>query len=433
MQVSVFAAALGVALVGLVVAYYLSTFLSLHQRVTHTNSQLTSVLRATEHAILSPNPIDELSLLELADPSVDITVDSGGRQLFQGIHRPLHGPLLQESARVHHMVIHLSTALETSSSRSLEVTAIAGALALLVIAGGLLTSTYLSKTLRQPIDEVVEASERIASGDLSARISSTGPEEFTKLAVAFDLMAQHLEEAETTKRRFLSDLAHEIATPLNSIAGFALAISDGTITDAEEQRDASSIIRSETNRIRSLLQDLRDLDTLDLSKPTTAIPLDLPQYLATLVARLSPQLIEKEVEISVVADPILALVDPRLVDLVMSNLLTNAVRYVSTKGTILLFARKDRNDLILGVRDNGVGIAPEHLGLIFDRLYRVDTGRDRRSGGSGLGLSIAQRAAQNLGGRLEVSSTPGEGSEFRLILQAPRRKDLGRRPQVSDI
>ena len=108
--------------------------------------------------------------------------------------------------------------------------------------------------------------------------------------------------------------------------------------------------------------------------------------------------------------------DPRLTDTVLNNFVSNAIRYTPSGGKIRIQANHRRSVIVIAVRDTGIGISPKDLERIFDRLYRVDMARDRATGGSGLGLAIARRAAQSLDAHIEVESTPGVGSEFRLLL-----------------
>jgi signal transduction histidine kinase len=108
--------------------------------------------------------------------------------------------------------------------------------------------------------------------------------------------------------------------------------------------------------------------------------------------------------------------DPRLIDTVVNNFVSNAIRYTPAGGKIQIRAQQRRSATVIAVRDTGIGIDAQHLERIFDRLYRVDKARDRATGGSGLGLAIARRAAQSLGARIEVESKPGEGSEFCLLM-----------------
>jgi signal transduction histidine kinase len=106
---------------------------------------------------------------------------------------------------------------------------------------------------------------------------------------------------------------------------------------------------------------------------------------------------------------------------VVDNFVSNAIRYTPAGGRVEIRPRRRRPAAVIAVRDTGIGIGPKHLERIFDRLYRVDEARDRATGGSGLGLALARRAAQSLGARIEVHSKPGDGSEFRLILPAVPR------------
>jgi signal transduction histidine kinase len=132
------------------------------------------------------------------------------------------------------------------------------------------------------------------------------------------------------------------------------------------------------------------------------------------------------VKIDVDVRPATITTDARLLETIASNLLSNAIRYTPAGGQVQIRLRKHRKELLLAVRDSGVGISLEHQQRIFERLYRVDHTRDRATGGLGLGLAIASRAAHSLGGRIELDSTPGHGSEFRLIVPLDVKTSLAR-------
>jgi signal transduction histidine kinase len=125
---------------------------------------------------------------------------------------------------------------------------------------------------------------------------------------------------------------------------------------------------------------------------------------------------EAQVTLRVHAGHLTVTTDPRLIETVVNNLVSNAIRYTPPGGAVEIRARRRRTAIVIAVRDTRIGIAPEHLQRIFDRLYRVDEARDRVTGGSGLGLAIARRAAQSIGGRIEAESNLRNGSEFRLFL-----------------
>jgi two-component system, OmpR family, sensor histidine kinase BaeS len=252
-------------------------------------------------------------------------------------------------------------------------------------------------------------------------MGASGPDELVRLATAFDSMAARLEAADRDQRRFLADVAHEIATPTNAISGYGLALADGSLHTNADRAEAHALIASETRRLSTMIEDLRELTRLDIAGEVRRAPLDLAALCQTAAARFDPLARCGNLAVNVDAKRTVIDADERLLTMVLDNLLSNAIRYTPPGGRIDLQLRR-REDIILAVRDTGIGIAPEHQYRVFDRLYRVDPARDRTSGGSGLGLAIAQRAAHTLGGRIEVDSEPGRGSEFRLVLPGnPRR------------
>ena len=306
-----------------------------------------------------------------------------------------------------------------------EITVIAAAAILLVIAAALGVATMVIRALRRPIERATEAARRVAGGDLSARIGGLSENEFAELGSTFDEMAARLEAADFDQRRFLGDVAHEIATPVNAIRGFATALADGTMTGAGEQAEALALIDNQGRRLDSLLDDLRHLTRLDLAETVRAESIDLDDLCDDLAARFRPQAASAGIEFRGAAHRARRTSfrsDRRLVETVLDNLISNAIRYTPAGGTVELSTAVDQRGIEIAVKDTGIGIAPEHAKRIFDRLYRVDEARDRASGGSGLGLAIAQRAARAIGGRIELVSERGAGSEFRLVLPGAQRK-----------
>lgn len=306
--------------------------------------------------------------------------------------------------------------LPNTTAVSAELAATSGAVVLIVLTIAFWVSRKIAKSLSEPITQAINAAQRVARGDLAARIGDVGPEEFQSLARAFDSMAAKLEDHENEQKKFLGDLSHEIATPINAVSGFALAICDRTIKGQEELSEAAWLIQEETDRINHLLADLRTLDRLDIAHTVTKENFYLDVYIHELVLRFSAMSATKAVSLHWEAPHSIVYLDRRLLDMVVSNFISNAIRYVDPEGKVDLTVTQNEDNLVFRIRDNGIGISPEHLNRIFDRLYRIDEARDRVSGGSGLGLAIARRAAQSLGGRIEVESQRARGSEFRLLI-----------------
>ena len=295
-------------------------------------------------------------------------------------------------------------------------TLVAGVVAALLIGEAWLGATVLVRTVRKPVGRAIETADRLAAGDLSARMAISGPEEFAHLGRAFDSMAAQLQQADTEQKRFLADLAHEIATPLSAVSGFAFALVDHSAHTAAERAEAAAIVVRESDRLRQLLDDVRNLHRLELAESVRQEQVDIHELCTDTARRVQLTAQNAQITLLVCAEQVSVIADPRLIDAVVNNFVSNAIRYTPTGGRVQIQAHRNRSAAMIAVRDTGIGIAPEHLDRIFDRLYRVDEARDRATGGSGLGLAIARRAAQSLGARIEVDSTPGHGSEFRLLL-----------------
>ncbi len=299
-------------------------------------------------------------------------------------------------------------------------TLVAAVIALVVIAEAWLAATLLVRTVRRPVGRAIEAAGRLAAGDFSARMGIAGPEEFARLGHAVDAMAAQLQHADANQKRFLADLVHEIATPVSAISGFAVALADGSAQTLAERAEAAGIIAGETRRLHQLLDDVRQLNQLELTESVRREHTDIGALCNQTAQRFRVAARDAGITVTARAAHAWLDTDPRLIDAIVGNFVSNAIRYTPPGGKVEIRAARRRRPpaVVIAVRDTGTGIAPGHLEKIFDRLYRTDDARDRASGGSGLGLAIARSAARTLGARIEVDSQPGTGSEFRLILPA---------------
>ena len=355
-----------------------------------------------------------------------IRVLRGGRQVYEGPPNPRPVELTVTAPYPGGEVVlidHTSTAPSGALSTT-ELTLIAAALLTLVIGVAFVVATLLIRALRVPIQRATDAARRVASGDLGARIGTLKEDEFAELGSTFDNLVGRLEVADRDQRRFLADVAHEIATPVNAIRGFATAIADGTMRSGTERAEAVQLIDSQGRRVDSLLRDLRELTRLDLTASVRVDRVDVDELCRELVARFRPESAAAGVDLQFEGAPASLShlqTDRRLLETVLDNLLSNAVRYTPSGGRIRLSVTSGRAGVVISVSDTGIGIADEHRSRIFERLYRVDEARDRASGGSGLGLALAQRAARAIGGTIELESEQGVGSEFRLVLPSARR------------
>jgi two-component system sensor histidine kinase BaeS len=350
--------------------------------------------------------------------SDQITVERGGMTLFRG-RRPVGREFeLRAEAAFPGGRVTLADYTSPGPSATLDLTLITAGVLALVIVAAIVAATLVTRAVRLPVQRAISAAEAVSQGDFTARMGTSGPDELVKLGSAFDDMAARLERADQDQHQFLADVAHEIATPVNSVSGFALALADGAAASEEARQEATMVINAQTGRLRDLLAGLRELTQLDLTKGVRVTSVPLRQFGERLVASFHTAARDANVNLCLLADEAAARTDPRLLEMIASNLLSNAIRYTQAGGSVELELRHGQDELMLRVRDNGLGIDPGDQKRIFERLYRVDATRDRATGGSGLGLAIVQRAVQALGGRIQVNSSPGQGSEFHVTLPA---------------
>jgi histidine kinase len=286
--------------------------------------------------------------------------------------------------------------------------------------------------LRESVAGLADTAEAVAQGHLDVRAPESD-DELGRLAQAFNRMTARLEQADGRQREFLADVAHELRTPVTAIEGFATALGDGTARSEEDRAESAEFIRAEAARLRELVRDLQEITWLDLAPPVRAEAIDLAAAARSAVARLGLDAHVKGVALRAAGGAMPAIGDPGHVDTILTNLVTNAITATPAGGSVTLTPARAPGEVGIAVADTGSGIAPEHLPFIFDRLYRVQPGRDRGAGGSGLGLSIVRRLAALLGGRASVVSEVGVGSTFTLWLPAhavapPRRSRVGSEP-----
>jgi two-component system, OmpR family, sensor histidine kinase BaeS len=374
------------------------------------------IARAIAAQVLAGADVRHLRIIQSVLPNDQILIYRDGRRTFAGPAVTRSAFELEATSSFAGGRVVVRDYHSPVPRSSLQLTVVVGGWVLFVIAAALAAAWLLTKALQAPIDRAVVAADRVAAGDLEARIGAVGPDEFSRLANAFDSMAARLEAIDRDQRQFLADVAHEIATPVNAISGLAGALADGTLATHRERAETAALIETETQRLGSLLEDLRRLTRLDLAEPVRRDDLDVGDLCRSVGARFAPAAARAGVELSVKADHHHISADRRLLETVLDNFVSNAIRYTPRGGSVRVRANRRGHALVMSVADTGIGIAHADLERIFDRFYRVDPARDRASGGSGLGLSLARRSAHALDARIEVSSESGRGSEFRVVL-----------------
>jgi len=369
----------------------------------------------------STSPAPDVAGLTLADAQArdgqpfDVTgVDDAGYH-----YRAVAVPLADGSGTV---VVAISTASIDETVQRAALAALAVGLLTLGLVG-LLSGIVIRLGLR-PLEDVEETAERIAAGDLSQRVPDL-PEgtEIGRLSASLNGMLGQIEtafqersESEDRLRRFVADASHELRTPLTSIRGYAELSRSGAITDEEQRRAAIGRIEAEAVRMGVLVDDLLLLARLDQQRPLERREVDLVDLLDSAVAALRAAAPGREVT-ATLPQELAVLGDAARLRQVVDNLLTNARVHTAEGTAIELTAAKDADGAVLVIRDHGPGMTTDDLAHATERFYRGDPSRTRRhGGGSGLGLSIVDAIVSAHGGRLEVSSSPGEGTTVTIHL-----------------
>lgn len=236
--------------------------------------------------------------------------------------------------------------------------------------------------------------------------------------------AEESKEAELLRREFVANVSHELKTPLTSISGFIETLQAGAADDPEIRHKFIDIIAIETARLKRLIEDLLVLSDIENRRDSEGAEFDIKSAVENTVDALKP--ISEAKRINVIMSLEEGLVINGSIDRfrqMMVNLIENAVKYSDEGGRIWVIAVKSAGQITVSVRDEGIGIAPEHHERLFERFYRVDKSRSKKAGGTGLGLSIVKHIAVLFGASLKVESKVGEGTEFFVIFNADDNMD----------
>ncbi len=285
-----------------------------------------------------------------------------------------------------------------------------------------LVAILFSRTITRPLARLTSTAHVLASGDYSARVTTNSQSELGELASTFNEMATRLEKdvdelrkQEFWRRELIMNITHDLATPLTAIAGLGESLVDGVNQDREDFEATGRIIVRETLRLRRLVQDLHlmakvEAGAMQPQPKVLRLAAVVDEALAVLASEFERANVEPLNNVAFDLPP--AWADPDMLMRVFSNLCDNALRHSPTGGTVVIEARQQGNFLEVAVTDSGKGIPPEALARVFDRFYRVDTSRQVRTGGSGLGLTIVRAIVEAHGGTIRAENAPHGGARF---------------------
>jgi histidine kinase len=285
------------------------------------------------------------------------------------------------------------------------------------VVAALITALILAREILIPLDQLATSAGRVAAGRYSERVAVPESDELAVVASSFNQMAEALQRVEAQRVTLIGDVAHELRTPLTALAGYLEGLVDGLFVPNDETFNA---MHQEVQRLQRLIDDLQALSRVEAGQIRLNMEsLPLFPLVEQAAASLASHADSKGISLEVTRPELFPLVnvDADRVSQIMHNLLGNAIRYTRQGGRITVSVKTRERHAEVAVADTGIGIPSEALPYIFERFYRVDSSRSRRSGGSGIGLTISRYLAWAMGGELTATSTGiDQGSTFTLML-----------------
>ena len=299
--------------------------------------------------------------------------------------------------------------------------------ALAALIAAILASFFISRQVVTPMLHMMSLSQRIAEGEYQERLALPGgqqadqTDELGQLALRFNQMADKLEKTETIRRQLIGDVTHELRTPLTAVKGYLEGLMDGVLPADPETYEQ---IHSEIDRLQRLVNDLQELSRVEAGAiQLNLAPVPPERLIERIQSTFGRQFEDKNIQLVTDVETGLPnlFVDKDRIIQVLTNLAGNALQYTPIGGIVSISVRREKSEILFAVKDTGIGISTEQLTFIFNRFYRTDKSRNRASGGSGIGLTIAKALVQAHQGKIWAESNgEGKGSTFSFLIPLPK-------------
>lgn len=280
--------------------------------------------------------------------------------------------------------------------------------AVVALALACLLSVILTRKVLRPLSDIGEVTNRLASGDYSARITAAPSDEIGDLANAFNRMADSLEHLEGLRRSMVADFAHELRTPLTNIRGYLEALADGVVTPSKETYD---LLQDEIMRLVRLVEDLNQLTSADAARAyLRREDVDLRDYIERVLTlnRYEFDARNIAIDLSLASDIGSIQADPDKLLQILRNLIQNAWQYTPEGGKFRISANRAENRIRVAFENSGESLTQDETLLLFERFHRIEKSRSRETGGAGIDLSIVKQLVEAHGGAVGVE--PGDDS-----------------------
>jgi len=288
---------------------------------------------------------------------------------------------------------------------------------------------FFARNLVKPIKRLTDTAEQLKEGNFEARAHLKGEDELAQFGNTFDAMAEAVERDRKLERRLTTDVAHELRTPLMAIQATVEAMVDGVLP-VDEQRLMT--VDSEVMRLSRLVDSMLKLSRLEnRANPNKEEIVNVGEVVSGIIATHEAYVRESGLTLSYKADPdVYVLGDPDLIRQATANLISNAVRYTDEGGKIKVRVKRGETMASIAVQDTGIGLTPEEARMVFQRFWRADSGRDRESGGLGIGLTVVKQIVDRHDGWVQVEGRKGEGACFTIHIPLYNEREQRRKNEA---
>lgn len=276
--------------------------------------------------------------------------------------------------------------------------------------------------LLKPLSNLQHAAYEMARGDYATRVDVTSKDELGSLSIAFNQMAQAIQQEDETQKSFLATVSHELRTPISYVKGYSEAIQNGYM-DEQKRDEAIRLIARESARMERLTNELLQLARKEDGLPLADFdPLVLAETIRDSLSLLAQQAHIKAIQFELqLHEELIVMGTEEKLKQVFINVIENAIRYSDKQSTISIVSTQAGNEAVINIVDYGIGIPMQDLAHVTERFYRVNKARSRSDGGSGLGLSIVEQIIKQHFGKLKIESTAGKGTS--VIITLPLMED----------
>ena len=274
---------------------------------------------------------------------------------------------------------------------------------------------FISKKFSKPVESISKGIQEIQEGKFGQLVScKSNITEYKKLCDTLTRMSKQLEKNRNQSRRYNQDIQHELRTPITNLLSHLEAIQDGVFElDDELVKD----LHSEVVRLSSLIDQIQNLEKIDDGRRSLKMEvIKVRPFVEDIVKTFSAKALQNKISIQMDIKVDEMLTDYNLLYTIISNLLSNSIRYAGRESIVKILMNKESSNILLSIKDNGVGIQEDKIDKLFDRFYRVENSRSRETGGSGLGLAITKACVEILNGEISVRSIPEKETTFNVLL-----------------